>query len=351
MGANRYPTIEVRRLLASVPCVPLGHYPTPIDDMQRFGAALGSGTRLLVKRDDAIAFGFGGNKVRKAQLIAAEALAAGADTLITTGGVQSNHARVTAAAAARLGLRCVLVANGTRPEPLTANALLDALLGAEVHYVATRDERAPAMEAIAANLAAEGRHPFIIPLGASTPTGALGFVEAIVELVEQIDPPDVIVHSTSSGGTQAGLIAGAALLGLPTRIIGVSADDPAAALEERILEILSGIETRLSLEPDTLCGRATIEVDDRFVGDGYGIATPASHEAMTLAARTEALFVDSTYTAKALAGLVSRLRAGEFAHSTTVLFWHTGGQVGIFAERWEHTRADRVRNPLDLSPV
>lgn len=337
MGANRYPTTDVRRLLDNVPCVPLGHYPTPIDEMQRFGEALGSGTRLLVKRDDAIAFGFGGNKVRKAQRVVAEALATGADTLITTGGVQSNHARVTAAAAARLGLRCVLVVNGTRPEPLTANALLDELLGAEVHYVATRDERAPAMDAMAARLAAEGRHPFIIPLGASTPTGALGFVEAIVELVEQIDPPDVIVHSTSSGGTQAGLIAGAVLLGLPTRIIGVSADDPAAALKERILEILSGIESRLSLEPDTLRARAPIEVDDRFVGDGYGIATPASREAMTLAARTEALFVDSTYTAKALAGLVARLREGEFAHATTVLFWHTGGQVGVFAERWEHT--------------
>ena len=176
--------------------------------MPRLRALLGGGPNLFIKRDDAIPFGFGGNKVRKLSLVAAHAMAAGADTLITAGGIQSNHARATAAAAAKLGLRAVLVANGEPPERLTANALLDQLLGAEVVYVASREDRMPMILEIAERLRGEGRKPFAIPIGASTPLGALGFALAVAELVEQMPAPDVIVHSTSSGGTQAGLVAG-----------------------------------------------------------------------------------------------------------------------------------------------
>src|SRR5262249_1789093 len=181
--------------------------------------------RLFMKRDDLLSFGLGGNKVRKVQTIAAEARAAGADLLITCGGVQSNHARVTAAAGAALGLDVVLVLNGAPPAKTTANTLLDQLFGAELRFVSSREERVPMMETMAGETRAAGRRPFIVPLGASTPTGALGFARGVAELAAAGHRPRAIITATSSGGTQAGLIAGAALLGLDTHVIGISADD------------------------------------------------------------------------------------------------------------------------------
>jgi len=320
-------------LLSRIPSHPLGTLPSPIEEAPRLRAALGARPRLLLKRDDALSFAFGGNKVRKMRYVLAQALEAGADTLITCGGVQSNHARVTAAASVRAGRRCVIVANGAAPQKPTANALLDRLLGAEVRYVASRDQRAPAMEAVAGEEASAGRRAFIVPLGASTPRGALGFVDAVIELIGQLEGaplPDVIVHASSSGGTQAGLVAGCRLLGLPIRILGVSADELAPALSRRIADVVDGIADELDLPADALNGAAP-EVDDRLVGDGYGVPTEASREAADLIARTEAVFVDHTYTAKALAGLVAYLREGRFDACESVLFWHTGGQVGIFA--------------------
>jgi D-cysteine desulfhydrase family pyridoxal phosphate-dependent enzyme len=303
--------------------------PTPIEELSRLRSALGRGPRLLVKRDDAIGFAFGGNKVRKISLVAADALAKNADTLITSGGVQSNHARVTAAAAAKLGLNCILVVNGSPPEKATANALLDRLLGAEVRYVAQRADRAPAMEAAAEELRTQGRRPYVIPIGASTPLGAAAFVHAIAEMAGQIGQPDIIVHATSSGGTQAGLVAGCALAGLRTRVIGISADESSAALEADIRSIIDGLPTLLGVAPEAL-EHVKIDVDDRFVGAGYGVATQESREAIDLCARSEALFLDPTYTSKAMAGLIARIRSGQFDDAGPVLFWHTGGQVGLF---------------------
>jgi D-cysteine desulfhydrase family pyridoxal phosphate-dependent enzyme len=314
----------------SLPRVPLAVSPTPVEELARLRQALGGGPRLLVKRDDAIGFAFGGNKVRKMRLVAADALARGADTLITSGGVQSNHARVTAAAAAKLGLRCVLVVNGSPPERLTANALLDHLLGAEVRYVPTREDRAPEMARAADQVRAAGGRPYVIPIGASTPLGAAAFVEAVSELLEQIDPPDVIVHATSSGGTQAGLAAGVAIAGVRTRVIGVSADEPSAVLGQEVRGIVDGLPPLLEV-PDAALRGVEITVDDGFIGGGYGVPTAASREAVDLLARTEAIFLDHTYTAKAMAGLIASVRAGRFRAGDTVLFWHTGGQVGLFA--------------------
>jgi 1-aminocyclopropane-1-carboxylate deaminase/D-cysteine desulfhydrase-like pyridoxal-dependent ACC family enzyme len=309
----------------------LGELPSPVEEAHRLRAALAAGARILVKRDDAIPFGFGGNKVRKLAVVAAQAVADGADTLITVGGVQSNHARATAATAAKLGLRCHLIANGSRPDKLTGNALLDALLGAEVEYVASRTDRVPAMRRVADRVRAAGGHPVEVPLGASTPFGAIGFVRAVGELLEQGVRPDVIVHATSSGGTQAGLVAGCALHGLSARVIGVSADDPAAEIERQVRSIIDGMKVPLGPVLEDVAREARIEVDDTFVGGGYGVPTPASTEAQQLAARTEALFVDHTYTAKALAALVQYVRDGRISADETVLFWHTGGQVGLFA--------------------
>lgn len=315
--------------LHALPRLPLSLAPTPVDDLSRLRTELGGGPALLVKRDDAIPFGFGGNKIRKLQLVAAQALADGADTLITCGGIQSNHARATASVAARLGLGCVLVANGTPPAKPAANALLDRLLGADVRYVASREARAPGMEQAAAELRAKGRRPFVIPLGASTPLGAAAYALALSELVSQMPAPDWIVLSTSSGGTQAGVIAGCRLLGLPVRVLGISADDPADAVAGTIRQILTGLEALIGSPRGTLAD-APIEIDDGFVGGGYGVPTPQSTEAIELCARREALFLDPTYTGKAMAGLIARVRARELG-AGTVLFWHTGGQVGLFA--------------------
>ena len=315
--------------LHAIPRLALPWSPPPIEELTRLRDALGldPSTRLLVKRDDAIPIGFGGNKIRKLQIVAAQALAAGADTLITTGGVQSNHARATAAVAARLGLRCVLIANGVPQEKPTANALLDRLLGAEIRYVASREARVPAMQEAARELQARGRVPFVIPLGASTPHGAAAYATAIAEMLAQIPPPGTIVLSSSSGGTQAGIVAGCALHGLPTRVIGISADDPSAAIDQEIRRNLAGLEDLIGARG--AFAAAPIEIDDGWVGDGYGIPTAASSAALEVCARSEALFLDPTYTAKAMAALIARLEAREL--QGTVLFWHTGGQVALFA--------------------
>jgi len=324
------PFSGARERLVAIPALDLWTPPSPIHELPRLRAALGGGPRLLVKRDDAIPFGFGGNKVRKVAIVAAAAIAQGADTLLSVGGVQSNSARVVAAVAARMGLKCVLVANGTRPDRLTANALLDSLLGAEVHYVASREDRAPTMARIADALRREGRHPYEVPLGASTPLGALGFARAIGEMVQQGVVPDVIVHSTSSGGTQAGLAAGCTLHDLQTRVLGISADDPAASIRDTVRGVIIGMGELLGVDGPALAAARDIEVDDAHVGEGYGVPSPASREAADLLARCEALFVDHAYTAKALAGLIHHVRRGSFPAEQTVLFWHTGGQVGLF---------------------
>lgn len=313
--------------------------------MTRLRAALGAGCpRLFIKRDDLLSFGMGGNKVRKMQAVAAEAIASGADTLITCGGIQSNHARVTAAVGAALGLHVVLVLNRPAvPAGLktggssaavatdTGNARLDRLFGAELQFVDSREARAPAMEETAAALIARGRAPFIVPLGASTPVGAIGFARGIAEIVSAGLSPRAIVHSTSSGGTQAGVIAGCALFGMAARVIGISADDPPATLTPVIEGLIAGLADRLGARPASAGAGREIVVDDAHVGDGYGIATPGSVEAATIVARSEGIVLDPVYTAKAMAGLIAMIRAGEFRAEDSVLFWHTGGTPGYFA--------------------
>lgn len=322
---------ELRHVVARFPSLPLVTTPTIVEPLSRLSLVIGGGPRLLIKRDDAIPFGFGGNKVRKLALVAARAQADGADTLVTAGGVQSNHARVTAATAAKLGMHAVLVVNGAPPATATANVLLDALLGAEVVYVESRPDRTPNMRDIAERLRREGRCPFEIPVGASTPLGALGYVLAMAELAEQMSAPDVIIHATSSGGTQAGLVAGCRLLGWPSRVIGISADDSAVSIQAHVRALVSGIADLVNVDPATLLRGAAIEVDDGFVGGGYGVPTDASSEAIELTARLEAIFLDPTYTAKAMAALISCVRQQRFIDGQTVLFWHTGGQVALFA--------------------
>ncbi len=315
-----------------------GHYPTPIEEAPRLREALaaefGASPRIFLKRDDYTGPGFGGNKVRKLEYVLAEAVASGVEAVITTGGMKSNHARVTAAMCARAGLRCILVLNpaavsfdGLEP----ASLCLGGLYGAEVVVVDHRDERAPRMESIAGELRAGGRKVTVIPLGASIPLGALGFVRAIGEVNEQLESMDLridhLFHCSSSGGTQAGIVAGARIHGLESiEIVGVSPDDSAKAISAEVGRIIEGIGELLGL-PALDPG---VTVDDRFIGEGYGIPSPGGMRATELLARTEGVILDPVYTSKAMDGLIDRIREKKISPDVNVLFWHTGGQLAHF---------------------
>jgi 1-aminocyclopropane-1-carboxylate deaminase/D-cysteine desulfhydrase-like pyridoxal-dependent ACC family enzyme len=187
------------------------------------------------------------------------------------------------------------------------------------------------MEEVAKEMTAGGRRPYVIPLGASTALGAAGFALGVQEVLSSGLRPDVIVHASSSGGTQAGLIAGCALYGLKARVLGISADEPSRALASTVRTIVESLAERLGGSQASLGASRDVEVDDGFVGDGYGVPTAGSQEALTMVARCEGIVLDPVYTAKAMAGLIERVRRGRFAAAETVLFWHTGGQAGFFA--------------------
>jgi len=308
------------------PREPLGVYPTPLQPLPRLGAHLGV-PGLWIKRDDLTGFALGGNKVRKLEFFLGEARAAGADVLLTAGGHQSNHARITAAAAARAGLDCILVLSGGPPTAYSGNLALDRLFGAELTFVGTGPERMPALRRRADELAAAGRRPLLIPIGGSTPLGALGYVEAARELATQaarltLPASLTIVHGSSSGGTQAGLVVGCRVAGLTGRVIGVSADETRADLSRMVAEIAGPLAKRLGVPPPPA---EAIDVRDDYVGAGYGIPTPASEEAARLFARLEGVPLDPTYGAKAAAGLVDLCRRGALGRDDAVVFWHTGG--------------------------
>lgn len=240
--------------------------------------------------------------------------------------------------AAQLGLRCILVVNGRPPDPPTGNALLMRLFGAEVRTVRGREDRAPAMEAMARELRIQGRRPLVIPLGASTPLGALGYVRAAVEINCQMmedragwqDRRTAIFVPTSSCGTLAGLALGFSLLGVENlRLVGVSADVSAEEIMTSTREIARGaaelLGAPMDLPPDL------IVPDDRFVGEGYGIPTPASDEAARLFGNKAGMILDPVYTAKAGAGFLGWIREGRLGPGDSVIFWHTGGAPALFA--------------------
>ncbi len=302
----------------------LAHLPTPIEPLPRLSEALG--IRLLVKRDDQTGLAFGGNKTRKLELLLADALAQGADTVLTTGAAQSNHCRQTAAAAAKAGLACRLIL--MEPKRSSGNLLLDALLGAEIRWT-TRDQRDAELQRAFEETAAQGHRPYLIPYGGSNPLGAAAYAYALEELLTQGITPDTIVFATSSGGTQAGLVAGARLLGFRGRIVGISVDEPADVLRPRVATLASQTAARLG-EPATF--RADeIWVEDAYAAPGYGVLTAAEAEAILRFARSEGLLLDPVYTGRAAAGLLDLAQQGFFRPDETVLFWHTGGTPGLFA--------------------
>jgi D-cysteine desulfhydrase family pyridoxal phosphate-dependent enzyme len=329
------------RAWGSLPHLEVGLYPTPIDEMQGLERALGGSPRLYIKHDDYTGPAFGGNKVRKLEFVLAEALAQGADVVLTIGGIRSNHARVTAALAANAGFECHLILNGDASS-IPASLYLDQLYGATIHRVTNREDRVPTMQRIADELRASGRTPCQIALGASTPLGAIGYVRAADEIIRSSIKFDAIFHSTSSGGTQAGLVAGFELANYPTRVIGVSADDPAPHIAAHVGEIVKGVGDLLKRKLSPM-----VEVDDRFVGAGYGIPTPEATEAIQLFARYEGVMLDPVYTAKAAAAMIARIRAGEFSANQTVLFLHTGGQLALFSADTQHTATPAAADTSD----
>jgi L-cysteate sulfo-lyase len=321
--------------LSQFPRVALGHWPTPLEPMERLRAHLGSGCpKLYVKRDDCTGLATGGNKTRKLEFLMGEALAERANVVITFGAVQSNHCRQTAAGAAKLGLECDLIlldmVHGRGPAyPVSGNVMLDKLLGARLHQSSPSAAQVKLQELLNRHEMA-GRRPYVVPLGGSNATGAMGYVAAYRELGQQCADQSVtvstILHAVSSGGTQAGLVAGAAFYDHRTRILGINVSRPdGSGSAENVREIAREVLERLDAVPPGLERR--VEVVDGYLGAGYGIPTDATREALALAARYEGLVLDPVYSGKAFAALIAMVREEKFNADETVVFVHTGGNA------------------------
>ena len=314
-----------------LPRIRLAYLPTPLEELPRLTKALG-GPRLYIKRDDQTGLAGGGNKARKLEFSVAEALRQGADTLITLGGVQSNHCRQTAAAAARCGLRCIVVLRGHAPATSNGNLLLDYLLGAQVVFSGDRTREAVA-EDVAKEQRAAGHRPHLIPVGASNEIGAVGFVAAIEELDSQLKEQrlnvDHVVFASSSFGTQAGLCVGAKAIGFAPQIAAIAIDSSRAELQAGVAALADATTRRLGLKltftPDEFVAY------DGYLGAGYAIMGDPEKEAISLVARTEGILLDPVYTGRAMAGLIDLIRKGEFGKDETIVFWHTGGSAALYA--------------------
>jgi D-cysteine desulfhydrase family pyridoxal phosphate-dependent enzyme len=313
------------------PRLRFAHLPTPVEPLPRLSALL-KGPTLITKRDDQTGLAFGGNKTRKLEFLMYAAQEAGADTLITAGAVQSNHCRQTVAAAARFGMGCVLVLFGDPPSPPDGNHLLHYLLGAEVVFT-KRAQVQDKLEEVIRRLKSEGKQPYLIPYGGSNPTGALGYVNAMLELAEQGVEPDWIVFPSSSGGTQAGMLVGALSSGYEGKILGISVDEPADELKARVADLAAQTAHAIGLEG--IFTARDVLVNDDYIGGGYAVMGSAEVEAIRLFAAYEALLLDPVYTGRAAAGLIDLIRQGFFKPDETVLFWHTGGSPALFASRYQ----------------
>lgn len=308
--------------------------PTPLQYAGRLSEQLG-GPSIYLKRDDLTGLALGGNKTRKLEYLVADAAALGATHLITTGAAQSNHARQTAAAARLAGMECHLVLNSAESHPdIQGNLLLNHMLGATVHIVATQAERGPKTDEIAADLADTGAVPYIIPGGGSNGVGSLGYVAAMLELQGQLldigVAPKAMYFAAGGGGTHGGIIVGARLHGIDFECIGVLVEGTNAGGIERAFRVTGWTADRLGIdnpvrETDILC-------DDGHVGEGYGIPTDEGLAAIKLLAQTEAVLLDPIYTAKAFAGMLADIRDGCYTADDSIIFLHTGGIPALFAQ-------------------
>lgn len=311
-----------------IPRVRIAHLPTPVEALPRLSAVLG-GPRLLVKRDDQTGVAFGGNKTRKLEYVIAEAQANGAKTLVTMGGIQSNHCRQTAALARRFGFDCILVLNGQEPEMPSGNLLVDHLFGAEIVWT-KRPERNQTFERTFEQAWEAGRRPYKIPMGASNATGALGYVEAMDELVNQGVEADWIIVPSSSCGTLSGMLLGAKLKGFKGKILAVSIDVPVDEMRETTAAMASEASTRFGEKITFRPEEVLVNAD--YLGAGYAVMGESEKEAIELFAQAEGMLLGPVYTGRAAGGMIDLIRKKFFKPDETVLFWHTGGTPELFAD-------------------
>lgn len=353
-GQGSAATTRVRTALFRQPRIELAGLPTPLHEAVRLREALGGAQkcpRILIKRDDLTSLGLGGNKARKLEYLVADARSRGATTLITTGAVQSNHARMTAAAACVAGMRCVLVLTTTTDEPEVAgNLLLDKLYGASIRLVPSIDPMLAVGkdEAVVAEVVEEernqGRVPYVIPVGGSSGVGVLGYIAGSAELVDQLrdsgPSPSRLYYASGSRGTQAGLTLGAKLSDAPYRVYGVAVSAGEPEKIERARRIANEAASLLQL-PERL-ELSDLFTDQAFIGEGYGIPTREGLEAIALFARHEAIVLDPCYTSKAAAAMIAHIRAQELAADDTIVFLHTGGVPAIFTASFALRLANRT---------
>ena len=324
-------------LLSRFARVSLAHLPTPLEHLPRLSKYL-NGPEIYVKRDDCTGLGTGGNKTRKLEFLIADAQKKNADVIITQGAVQSNHARQTAAAAAKLGFQCELVfekrvIDASSAYMKSGNVFLDQLFGANIREVTKGSDMNEEMEKVASEIRSNGQTPYIIPGGGSNPIGALGYVDCVLELIAQANEQslviDSIVHATGSAGTQAGIVVGAKAMNSNIPVLGIGVNASQEIQEEKVFQL--ACETSDYMGLSGLVKRDDIVANCDYVGDGYGIPTEGMNDAVLLLARLEGLLFDPVYSGKGLAGMIDLIDQGYFKDQDNIVFIHTGGATGLFA--------------------
>ena len=321
---------NIQQILSRFPRLNNSLLPTPVHRLDYLSDEFG--VNVYCKRDDLTGFGFGGNKTRKLDFLLPDALGRGCDTLIAVGANQSNFCRVAASYGVACGMEVHLVLGGKQPDHPTGNLRLDHLLAVACHHIDSSnwDDWTSEAEKLEDELASQDRKVYRMPVGGSTPRGALGYVDAFAEIMADQARLgvefDAIIHASSSAGTQAGLVVGQAASGWRGRIIGVSVAKPRALLEKEVLDLSqkTAAQIGISVEP------SSIVVDDGYIGEGYAARTPGCREAVALFSQRLGIFLDFVYTGKAAAGLIDHLRKGRFDKGANVLFIHTGGNIQLF---------------------
>ena len=317
-----------------IPRQSLGFFPTPIVELSKLSEALG-GSKIFMKRDDNTGLALGGNKTRKLEFILGDALACGADTIITAGAAQSNHCRQTAAAAASLQLECHLVLGGEKPDIVNGNLLLDQIFGCHIHWAGV-NRKGEDIPQIVEQLKQAGKKPYVVPYGGSNELGALAFVEALKELETQRQDTGksftYIVFASSSGGTQAGLMLGKKMLDASYQIVGINIDKgetDKVPFDQFILSLANSTAKFIGVNHDF--SEEDLILNSDYVGEGYGVIGHLENEAISLTAQTEGILLDPVYTGRAMGGLFDMIRTGKINKKDSVLFWHTGGVPALFA--------------------
>lgn len=314
-------------------------YETPIEPMHKLSEALKADVNLWIKRDDMLGLTGGGNKTRKLEFVIADALAQGADTIVTCGAVQSNHCRLTLAACVKEGLNCALVIEervpGSYKEAASGNNYLFHLLGAEKFVPVGLGEANDGMQQLADELRAQGRNVYVIPGGASNAIGATGYASCAKEIqhqqfAQQLPEFDALITASGSGGTHAGIVAGMAAIRHPTPVIGISTRQPKDFQEKHIRTLAEQTLERIIGDDSVKLSDTAVLVKDEYVGEGYSLPTDGMREAVTLFARTEGILLDPVYSGKAAAGFLDMVRTGAFEKGSDILFLHTGGAPSLY---------------------